>query len=332
MKLTSAGILRINFRDFIPSDNRRLQCNYRCSYCNQAHVQQVAFTETDFVQACLLWDSLQLIEDRLLVRVNFDGEIFADSYAQKICFYICGLPNVSRFEFVTNNSVDPGRYMKYLDPCKTVFNCSFHPEFISIDKFIDHVRKIRSFGSRAFATMVVKPQEVSRLKDIVVRFRDEGILFKPLLLLGYYQPTIPKTLRMTHKEICRLLGVNTVFPQAYSAKALELIKKYYYSEAEFEYQYGKRTRNKLCRAGVDMINIFKDGTVMRCFDEKIGTVEDLLAGQIRLPQEPYSCHTETCQCPTHMIFLEDFWEHFVLSEDFADHYYARKGSANLEKT
>jgi hypothetical protein len=322
MKLTDTGILRINFRDFLPNDNRRIRCNYHCSYCNQAHVPSVAFTETDYVQACRLWDSLQLIEDRLLVRANFDGEIFIDAWAQKICFYIAGLPNVKRFEFVTNNSVDPERYMKYLDPRKAVFNCSFHPEFTSVDRFIDHVRKIQSSGSRAIVTMVVKPQEVSRLDVIVARFKDEGIFFKPVLLLGRYQPGVPEAFRRVHKQICRLLGINIVFPQAYSAKALETIEKHYYSTMEFEYQYGKQTRGRLCWAGVDMINIFKDGTVMRCFDEKMGTADDLLAGKLRLPGNPYPCHSETCQCPAHMIFLDDFRAQCSLAEDFVDHYYS----------
>lgn len=324
MKLTTAGILRINFRDFLPTDNRRIRCNYHCNYCNQMHIPQVHFTADDYTQACRLWDKLQILQDRLLVKVNFDGEIFADSWAQKICFYICKFSNVSRFEFITNNSVDPDKYMGLIDPHKVVFNCSFHPDFVSIDRFIANIQKIKRYGSGVFATLVVTPQKVGQLSSIITRFKNEGILLKPLLLLGRYQPGVPEALRRIHKNICKYIGVKLSFPQAYSQKALKIIKQYYYSELEYEYQYGKKTRGELCYAGVDMINLYKDGTIMRCFGNNLGTVEDLLAGRFQLSEEPYPCFAQTCQCPTHMIFLRSFRERFQLCDDFVDHYNLNK--------
>jgi hypothetical protein len=331
MKVTTAGVLRVNFRDFLPDDKRRIRCNYRCNYCNQASVRQVEFSVDDFTQACRLWDKLQMIEDRLLVKANFDGEIFADSLAQKICFYILGLPNVSRFEFITNNSLDPDVYMGFIDPTKVVFNCSFHPDFISIDRFIEHIKKLKRYGSRVFTTMVVTPQRVGRLSSFISRFRNEDILFKPILLLGRYQPGVPQSLKRIHKNMCRLMGVKTVFPQAYSKRTLGIIKQYYYSGLEFEYQYGEKTKGELCFAGVDMINLYKDGTIMRCFGGRLGSADDLLAGRLRLATEPYPCSSETCQCPTHMIFLDAFREKYRLCDDFVDHYYPKKELAHAEK-
>jgi hypothetical protein len=294
-------------------------------------ISQVTLTADDYAQACRLWDKLQILEDRLLVKVNFDGEIFADIWAQKICFHICNLPSVSRFEFITNNSVDPDMYIDSIDPSKTVFNCSFHPDFVSIDRFIAYIQKIKRHGSGVFATLVVTPQRVEQLNSIITRFKNEGILLKPLLLLGRYQLGIPQALKQIHKNICKFFGVKLVFPQAYSQKALNIIKQNYYSELEFEYQYGKKTKGELCYAGVDMINIYKDGTIMRCFGDSLGTVDNLLAGSLRLGKEPYPCLAETCQCPTHMIFLRAFRKRFKLSDDFVDHYNSGKELLYAEK-
>ncbi|MFH1640372.1 MAG: hypothetical protein ABIA66_00240 [Candidatus Omnitrophota bacterium] len=331
MKLTTAGVLRVNFRDFIPDDKRRIRCNFSCNYCNQAGVQEVDFSADDFFQICRLWDKLQIIEDRMLVKANFDGEIFADKWAQKICFYISNLPNVSRFEFVTNNSIDPEVYIRNIDPYKVVFNCSFHPDFISFEKFIEHIKKLNRYGSAAFATMVVASERAGELNSIFNRFKNEGILLKPLLLLGRYQPYVPLPLKRIHKNICRIIGAKTVFPQAYSKKDLDIIKQYYYSALEFEYQYGKKTKDELCFAGVDMINIYKDGTIMRCFGEKLGSVDDLLSGRLCLAKEPYPCFSETCQCPTHMIFLDNFRKRYRLCDDFLDHYYPKEELVYAEK-
>ncbi|HTY45174.1 MAG TPA: hypothetical protein VMD52_04185 [Patescibacteria group bacterium] len=331
MRITQAGTLRINFRDFLPHDKRRIRCNYRCRYCNQAGVRQVDFTADNFTQASNLWDRLRAVEDRLLVKANFDGEIFADNWAQKICFYICGLPNVSRFEFITNNSLDPDVYMAHINPSKAVFNCSFHPDFVGIEQFITHMLKLKRYGSRAFATMVVTPERAGQLGSFVSRFRSEGILLKPILLLGRYQPRVPRPLKRLHKNLCRLMDIKTVFPEAYSKRTLGIIRRYYYSDLEFEYQYGKRTKGSLCYAGSDMINLYKDGTVMRCFTEKLGSIDDLLSGGLRLATGPRPCPAETCQCPTHMIFLDAFRQHYSLCDDYADHYYPRKEPVHAEE-
>lgn len=334
MKVTKAGVLRINFRDFLAGDNRRVRCNYRCDYCNQAFAREVTFTSDDFAEVCRMWNKLRDIEDRLLVKANFDGEIFADHWAQKICFYVANLPNVSRFEFITNNSVDPDVYMGYIDPAKTVFNCSFHPDFVSTSRFIEYIQKIKSYGSATFATIVVTPKMVKQLDLFVTRFRNEGILLKPLLLLGWYHPDVPKVLKRIHRDISRVLrvlGVQAMYPAAYSKEALSIIKQYCYSDLEFEYQYGKRTKGELCYAGVDMINLFKDGTIMRCFGGKLGTVDDLVTGRLQLAIQPYPCFAKRCQCPTHMIFLRVFRERFQLCDDFLDHYYPKKGLLYSEK-
>jgi hypothetical protein len=127
------------------------------------------------------------------------------------------------------------------------------------------------------------------------------------------------------------MGIKTVFPEAYSEKELGIIKQFYYSGLEFEYQYGKKTKGSLCYAGMEMINLYKDGTIMRCFTERLGSIDDLLSGRFRLATGPSPCSSETCTCPTHMIFLDAFRERYRLCDDFVDHYYPKKELAHAGK-
>lgn len=321
MKLTASGKLRINFRDFLPGDNRRLQCNFRCSYCNQTNVEQLKFSEKEFNDSKRVWDLLAQLEDKLYVRNNFDGEILVDKVARRISSYICDLENVVSFEIITNNSINPARYLGEFETSKLSFNCSFHPEFISIDRFVQHIEIMRKAGCPVFATMVVTPQLVKQLPDIADIFKYEQILFRPLLLLGQYKTSFlpfPKRIRQKFCEI--VLSKTNEYPEAYSKKELQIIRPFYYSEEEFKYQYGKNCKGMPCYAGVDMINVYMEGVVKRCFSGDIGSVEELLTGQKQLKKEAYACHAQKCQCPTHMMFLKEFRDKYPLSDKFADLY------------
>jgi sulfatase maturation enzyme AslB (radical SAM superfamily) len=318
LKLTEKGTIRINFRDFLPEDSRRLRCNFRCSYCLQYAMREICFSEKEYEQCTKIWDLLATIEDHILVRFNFDGEILADPWAQKIVGYVSRLANVQVCEIITNNSVHPKHYLHEWDVPKMSFNCSFHPECISLGRFLSHIQYLREQHCPVFVTMVVTPQLINQLPKIAGEFKKHNIHFHPLLLLGPYWGLLPKWLRKFCNAMSWEVNVN-VYPRAYHRRDLQLIRNKYCSELEFKYQYGEKTKGKLCHAGVDMVNVFMDGTVRRCFASKIGTVEDLISGKIYLSKEPLPCPADLCQCPTHIIFLKEFRDKYSLSEQFVDH-------------
>ncbi len=330
MKLTGNGLIRINYRHSIPGSNRRLRCNFNCSYCILRNIPQYAFSREEQRQTAGVWDALSCIEDRIIVRVNFDGESFFDPLALECCLKINRIPNVIRSEFVTNNSIDPRNYMDRLDMSKCSFNCSFHPESISREKFLEHILILKDAGCPVVATMVVAPGKVKSLSSLIEFFAQHDVLLKPLLMLGPYQGYIPAYLNNIQSIIRRVLGKGIVYPQAYSRQELKIIRKHYYSELEFKYQYGRSPEGKLCWAGVDMINVFPDGSVLRCFNGRIGSIFDLIKGTSQLQREPYSCYADSCQCPSHMIFLDGFRKTFPLDNDFADHYFTRQGVGEIK--
>lgn len=305
MRLTKNGVLRINFRDR-PDNRGRLRCNFKCSYCIQrgARVREYPFRKAHFKRTKTIWDMLSGIEDNIMVRVNFNGETFIDEWAQKCAFYINRISNVKICEFITNNSVDPKAYLHELDPAKTTFNCSFHPEFMSIERFIENALILKNAGCDVFVNVCAAPQLIKKLPEFDAIFRKHDICLK---LQGFITP-----------------GYNYMdkkYPEDYTAEERSMLKDSFYTKDEYEYFVDlKRTKGLDCYAGVDMVNIFIDGSVRRCFSGKIGNVKGLVCGKTMLRESPYPCHENLCRCYTHFIGLKEFREKYSLSERFVDNY------------
>lgn len=75
VRLTKDGLLRINFRGY-PDANKRLKCNFSCSYCMQLgqKVPVVPFAKEHYEATKSIMEMLSFVDDELMIRVNFDGE------------------------------------------------------------------------------------------------------------------------------------------------------------------------------------------------------------------------------------------------------------------
>ena len=66
-------------------------------------------------------------------------------------------------------------------------------------------------------------------------------------------------------------GGSFSYPKDYSQIERKILKQYFYSSEEYDYLIDlKRTKGLKCYAGVDMINIFLNGIVRRCFTGQLG--------------------------------------------------------------
>jgi len=262
------------------------------------------FTEEHFQQAKSIWDELAKIEDEIMVRINFQGETFIDEWAKRCCFYINKIPNVRICEFITNNSVSPETYLGRLDLRKTSFNCSFHPEFMSIERFIENALMLRRAGCNVFANICTTPQIIAMIPEINSTFREHGICLK---LQGFLAFTF-------HYKGKR-------YPAGFTVEEHRILKQYFDSPEEYAYIVDlKQTKGLDCYAGVDMINLFLNGSVSRCFTYSIGSIKDLLSGKAKLKDDPYPCHEDMCPCYAHFIGLKEFRGKHTLSEKFVDNY------------
>ena len=297
-------IRKFGLRDYTQLRRPALSCNFTCSYCIAKNQKRHPFSEEHYKQTRLIWDYLSGIEDKIVVRVNFDGETLADEWAMKCSLYVSKIPNVRICEFFTNNSIDPRTYVDLLDPEKTTFNCSFHPEHMSLEKFLNRIDLLKKAGCRVIANTVVIPRLTRELPELVKIFKEKDVVFRPCLLFGYLD--------------------GKMFPHDYTESELRSIKKYFYSDFELTYGMGKSPKGRDCYAGVDMLGIFLDGTVKRCGIIKIGHIRDIVSGKVKLKQEPYPCPHDDCINYSYMMGLKEFREKFIMSDDFVDLYYPKK--------
>lgn len=305
MKLTKNRELRINFRTD-PENKRWPQCNFKCAYCTSTNLNviQAPLNENHYQQAVYIWDKLATVEDEILVRVNLQGESLFDKVAKKCLFYINKIPNVKLFEIITNNSINPETYLHELDLTKTSFNCSFHPEFIPLKKFIKHLLIIKNNGCNVFANVVTTPQIIRKLPKLYSTFNKYDI-----------------HLKLTGLQTWGFQYNGKNYPWDFDAKQRRILKQYFDSIEEYEFMVElKRTKGLDCYAGVDMINVFLDGSIRRCFNGEIGQIDDLISGKIKLKNDPYPCSFEICPCYADFIGLKEFREQFSLSKIFVDNY------------
>lgn len=347
VQLTKEGLLRINFRNS-PYNDFRLQCNFKCSYCFQLclKIKQIPFTLKHFQQTKLIWNELAKIDDQILVRINFNGETIIDKWAKECMYYLNNISNVKVVEIITNNSIHPRNYINNLDVAKTTFNCSFHPEFIPIKKFIKHALFLRKEGYEVMCNVVCTPYIIKLIPKIFKMFEKNKI-----------------DLKLQSFNTIGFKYLDKEYPKDYNENELKILKRFFYSNEEYEYMVNlKRTKGLNCYAGVDMINLFLDGSIRRCFTGEIGNssqykrnslsykvnnnfkdilaypalmkisnrvltffrkeinIFDLISGKVKLKSDPYPCHMDTCPCNAHFIGLKEFREKYRLSEKFVDSY------------
>ncbi len=319
MQLTSTGKLHVHFRGFPAGDRRRLRCNLRCSYCNQQYVETIPFSREEFDRGRRLWDALEQVEDDIVTRINFDGETVFDPWARKIVGDISFRKNVVACEVITNNSMDPRKYLDQWDVPKMSFNCSFHPEQMTLTRFLANLDHLLAAGRPCFATVVAAPAVIPQLPSIAAALASRGVAFRPQLLLGGYSRRFPRFAKRVLTTLANRFRLG-IYPERYTPEELGEIEKYFYSPEEFAYQLGQQTEGCLCYAGVDMITVFLDGTVTRCFGGELGSVTELTTGAVSLRNEAYPCPFPRCQCPAYMIFLKEFRKRYPLAQEYADHY------------
>jgi hypothetical protein len=269
------------------------------------NVPSFPFTEEQFNHTKRIFEMLSSVEDRLMVRVNFDGETFCDKWALRCAVLANQAPNVERCEYVTNNSIPPDSYLSLLDPRKTSFNCSLHLEQMSYKLFLRNILHLKDSGCAVMVNICAVPQYIDQITAIREELSSLGIRLKvsPFLSAGRK--------RFQWKR----------YPRGYSWGERSFLKMESDSPDEYNYTVRlKRTRGRLCYAGVDMVVIYLHETVRRCFGGNIGSVEDLATGRVQLKKSPYPCETSGCPCYAHLTGLEEFRKKHVLSEVFVDNY------------
>ncbi|MBI3552386.1 MAG: radical SAM protein [Elusimicrobia bacterium] len=258
-------------------------CNYRCSYC---------WWEMD-----ALWDKLAE-QNRLLPPEEWGtvwdrvherhGQARLDLLGGEPLLYprfdeLCRRLSRKHKLLITTN-LSPAtpkleRLLGGLDPERVHFAASFHPQFTSLDSFMEKTLLLKSSGFEPAALFVPWPPFLSRLEQYRAAFLAHDIPFSLMIFQGRHE--------------------GKDYPDAYTAGEKEALGQLTPNEAETKYRILREsTLGKLCHSGRVSANVKGNGDVYRCGQDAFGRkpMGNIFDPGFRLDDAPKPCPYRQCSC------------------------------------
>jgi tetratricopeptide (TPR) repeat protein len=269
------------------------ECNYRCSYCYAPKPEKLLFDEKNQNKALYLsLDEWIRIWDNIYgkygsCRIRLDG-----GEPSMYPLFIELVAKVSRqhlLQINTNLSFDVSEFAKVASPEMVRIDASFHPEFSTIENFVDKIKVLNECGFKLVVSCVAYPPFLDKIKEYKEPFEKLHIPF------------------ITHPFSGEFNGKS--YPRAYEIE--EISKIYNLDEASrlvMGWRKGEKniTKGKFCRMGQSYGRIYPNGDVYRCCAEggmfKIGNIAQ---NTFQLLDEAIECGSENCPCWKCMIVCEE---------------------------
>lgn len=258
-------------------------CNYRCSYCwwemdglwNKLAEQNRVLPPEDWEK---VWDRVH--ERHGEARLDLlGGEPLLYPRMDELCRR---LSRKHKLLITTNLSFDAEkleRFLDGLDPDRVHFAASFHPQFTSLDAFMEKALLLKRAGFEPAALFVTWPPLLSRLEEYRSAFLAREIPFSLMIFQG----------RHGGKE----------YPDAYTAEEKELLGGMTPSADEEKYRLlSESTLGKLCHSGRVSANVKGNGDVYRCGQDAFGLkpMGNIFDPEFRLDDAPKPCPYSRCSC------------------------------------
>lgn len=252
-----------------------ISCNYGCEYCPFAKRSQTA-AELASDRACLErftdWISNQT-QYQFSILFTPWGEALIHPYYQQALAQLTHLQNVDKAAIQTNLSCK----LDWVEDCnkeKLALWSTFHPEWVSRDRFLSQCIELDRRGVRFSAGVV----GFAKFQEEIAALRQE----------------LPSHIYLWINAVKRELS--QLSPE--DSRFFESIDPLYYLNTHHYPSYGK-----YCRAGSSVISVDGDGTMQRChfIKEQIGNIYEPNF-EIALRDRP--CINETCHCHIGYVHLE----------------------------
>lgn len=276
-------------------------CNYRCSYCwwEMDQLWDVLAKQHKVLppeQWVAVWDRIHSLYGTARLEV-LGGEPLLYPRVGEL------LEGLSRRHFVqvtTNLSPSPEKLSRILDrvsPDRVHFNLSFHPQFTTLDIFLQKALLLKGAGFEPAVLCVTWPPFLSELASYRKQFRDRGIPFTLMIFQGRWEgKTYPEDFTVEESSLIQSLM---------SAPSQEL------KEAEVRYRLERQeTLGKLCHSGRVYANVKGNGDVFRCGQDAFGRhpIGSIFDPAFRLFDIPKPCPYERCSC-LEFKYLDEIFEH-----------------------
>ncbi|HOW27049.1 MAG TPA: radical SAM protein [Elusimicrobiota bacterium] len=252
--------------------NIHWSCNYRCSYCffdthwEEYGKRNVYKTVEEWMEC---WTRIHQKYGRCFLTIN-GGEPFTYPNFVELIHRISQIH--WPINITTNTSVVLDKFIKTVDPAKVSLSISFHPQYHTIDDFIDRLFRLRQSGfTEGCLNFVAYPPFLPDLQRYVDRFTALGESLKVIPFIGEYK------------------GVR--YPDGYNADEKKVLGMTDSWVAQ------KQHKGMLCRAGQMAGLLLPDGNVARC--GQIGDrhiIGNFFDKDFQLLPEPMPCDVEFCPC------------------------------------
>jgi len=248
----------------------RNPCNYRCSYCVAAGMNNEPVKYFDLPA---LEKSIRLIKSKLIVfsLECCGGEPTVHPQFPELVRLLASFGPVS---FPSNNSQNPQRWLPHEYAKRLAIRSAIHPEAeAKFERYVANARYLNGAGCKFDALFVAHPDRIAKIQFYRERLKAEGITFTPVSFIGEHN--------------------GKRYPNAYTKEEREQIgleeeSRYWYHRLEPHATRIRNFRGIPCLAGHKNMFLGRDGSVMRCIYDR-----RKLDGPLAKP-EP--CSVKSCGC------------------------------------
>jgi len=277
------------------------QCNYYCTYCFLHFEPETSCIKAKYLELqewVDIWESMYKQYGFCQISIT-GGEPF--TYPNFIDL-ISVLQKWHTFEFSTNLSWDTDEFMKKVKPERVRINSSFHPEFVSVQDFINKVLFLRNNKYQISITVVAYPPFLKDIAEYKNAFEKEGL---GLIIFPYRGPCddkkYPEAYTDSEKDFLKKLGVSI---------GVEANKELYETWVERKVV---REQDTICRMGQRYAKITPNGNAHRCcaaVHKDWGNLGNVTDNTFSFTKEPLLCLQRSKNCVCHKAMIlgeEDKW-------------------------
>jgi MoaA/NifB/PqqE/SkfB family radical SAM enzyme len=286
------------------------ECNYNCTYCFLKFEPETTSIVTNRKPAEFWinkWIEIFNKHGRAGISIT-GGEPFVYPGFMDM---IASLTKYHSFEFSTNMSWDEKEFAQKIDKDAVRINPSFHPDFITLEAFLEKYLYLKNKGYALGAvTIVGYPPMLDQLDRCKLEFEKHDI---GTVIFPYRGPYLgkkyPESYSEEEKETLRKLGLRLA-----AAVNKDLSERYNLTEKK------ENRQEKLCSMGAKYGKIVPNGDVFRCCaavwtPQKTwtnwGYIGNIIDGSFSFYNTPMPCKTPLagdCVCYKAMIVgEEDNW-------------------------
>lgn len=259
-------------------------CNYACGYCPFAKTRHTP-EELQADERCLrrfaAWVGSRA-EDLGILFTPWGEALIHRCYQDVLC-ELSHLPNVRRVAIQTNLSCALD-WVGGAQPQKLALWCTFHPEQVSLERFLRQCRVLDAHGIRYSVGVVGTKEALPWLAPLRAGLRPEIYVWVNAFKRNpdYYTPN----------EVGLLTHFDPLFPLNHQRHP---------------------SLGRACRTGQSVFSVDGQGDLRRCHFVK-EVIGNIYAPNFESALRPRACPTETCGCHIGYVHLEELGLETVFGE------------------